>query len=152
MSTGLGLDGHLPYRLSIASNAVSSLVARAYQDRYGLTVPEWRMICVLAEDGATDRAGLVARTVMHRLAVGRAVTGLLKRGFVQRAGRSKLTLSDAGARIFAETAPLALAYEAALTTGLTPGEVRLLKRLLGRLHTAAETLAGEAELPCRLAG
>jgi len=152
MSKGLGLDGYLPYRLSVASNAVSSLVARAYEDRYGLTVPQWRAICVLAEDGDTDRAGLVARTVMHRLTVGRAVTGLLKRGLVLRAGRRRLTLSEAGARIFAETAPLALAYEAALITGLAPGEVRLLKRLLGRLHAAAEVLAGEVELPRRLAG
>ena len=47
----LRLDAYLPYRLSVASNAVSGLIARAYQDRFGLSVPQWRVICVLAEDG-----------------------------------------------------------------------------------------------------
>ena len=45
---GLKLDSYLPYRLSVASNAVSGLIARAYEDRFGLTVPQWRVICVLA--------------------------------------------------------------------------------------------------------
>ena len=44
----LRLDAYLPYRLSVASNAVSGLIARAYEDRFGLTVPQWRVICVLA--------------------------------------------------------------------------------------------------------
>ena len=48
----LVLDAYLPYRLSVASNAVSGLIARAYEDRFGLPVPQWRLICVLAEDGA----------------------------------------------------------------------------------------------------
>ena len=41
---GLRLDAYLPYRLSVASNAVSGLIALAYQDRFGLTVPQWRLI------------------------------------------------------------------------------------------------------------
>ena len=58
------LDAYLPYRLSVASNAVSGLIARAYQDRFGLSVPQWRLICVLAEDGGLTQNQLVARTVM----------------------------------------------------------------------------------------
>ena len=60
----LRLDAYLPYRLSVASNAVSGLIARAYQDRFGLTVPQWRLICVLAEDGGLTQGQLVARTVI----------------------------------------------------------------------------------------
>ena len=41
----LRLDSYLPYRLSVASNAVSGLIARAYEDRFGLTVSQWRLIC-----------------------------------------------------------------------------------------------------------
>ena len=53
--TGLRLDGYLPYRLSVASNAVSGLIARAYEDRFGLTIPQWRLVCVLAEDGPSTQ-------------------------------------------------------------------------------------------------
>ncbi len=42
---------------SVASNAVSRLIARAYEDRFGLTVPQWRLICVLAEDGGLTQGG-----------------------------------------------------------------------------------------------
>lgn len=142
----LRLDGYLPYRLSVASNAVSSLIARAYQDRFGLTIPQWRLICVLAEDGGLTQGQIVARTVMDKVTVSRAAQGLLKRRLVSRSehqadGRSHvLELSAEGRGLHAEIAPLALAYEAALITGLAPQEVELLKRLLSRLQAAAGKL------------
>jgi DNA-binding MarR family transcriptional regulator len=149
----LRLDAYLPYRLSVASNAVSGLIARAYQDRVGLSVPQWRLICVLAEDGGLTQGQIVARTVMDKVTVSRAAQGLLKRRMVERSdhhadGRSHvLALTAEGGRMYAEIAPLALAYEAALIAGLAPEEVKLLKRLLMRLQTAAGQLAGDADPP-----
>lgn len=146
---GLRLDSYLPYRLSVASNAVSGLIARAYEDRFGLTVPQWRVICVLAEDGRLTQVQIVARTVMDKVTVSRAAQGLSKRRLVTRAenkadGRSHvLDLTPEGRRLYAEIAPLAMAYEAALIAGLSPEDVALLKRLLGRLQSAAGHLAGE---------
>lgn len=145
----LRLDGYLPYRLSVASNAVSGLIARAYEDRFGLTVPQWRLLCVLAEDGALTQARIVARTVMDKVTVSRAAQGLVKRRLVARSqnrsdARSHvLALTAEGRGLHSEIAPLALAYEAALIAGLSPEEVTLLKRLLGRLQAAAGQLAGE---------
>lgn len=145
----LKLDAYLPYRLSVASNAVSGLIARAYEDRFGLTIPQWRLICVLAEDGGLTQGAVVARTGMDKVTVSRAAQGLAKRRLVQREdhhadGRSHLlSLSLEGARLHAEIAPLALAYEAALISGLAPSEVALLKRLLSRLQGAANALSGE---------
>src|SRR6201991_5391202 len=102
---GLQLDSYLPYRLSVASNAVSGLIARAYEDRFGLTVPQWRLICVLAEDGGMTQARIVARTVMDKVTVSRAAQGLLQRRLVGRSdhhadGRSHvLALTAEGARL-----------------------------------------------------
>ncbi len=148
----LKLDAYLPYRLSVASNAVSGLIARAYQDRFGLTVPQWRLICVLAEDGGLTQGQLVARTVMDKVTVSRSAQGLLNRHLVTRSdhhadGRSHvLTLTAEGSSLYAEISPLALAYEAALISGLSPEEVSLLKRLLMRLQTSAGQLTGDAAL------
>lgn len=147
---GLRLDAYLPYRLSVASNAVSGLIARAYEDRFGLTVPQWRVLCVLAEDGRLSQVQIVARTVMDKVTVSRAAQGLVKRRLVGRSqnkadGRSHvLALTAEGRSLHSEIAPLALAYEAALIAGLAPEEVTLLKRLLTRLQSAAGQLAGEA--------
>jgi DNA-binding MarR family transcriptional regulator len=145
----LRLDAYLPYRLSVASNAVSGLIARAYQDRFGLTVPQWRLICVLAENGGLTQGQIVARTVMDKVTVSRAAQGLLRRHLVARSehhadARSHvLALTEQGASLYDEIAPLALAYEAALISGLSPHEVELLKRLLVRLQGVAGQLAGE---------
>lgn len=148
-TAGLQLDAYLPYRLSVASNAVSRLIARAYEDRFGLSIPQWRLICVLAEDGPMNQSALVSRTGMDKVTVSRAAQGLGKRHLVERSqndldGRSHVVaLSLEGDRLHAEIAPLALAYEAALISGLDPSEVALLKRLLMRLQAAAGVLAGE---------
>jgi hypothetical protein len=40
----LDLDRFLPYRLSVLSNRVSDAIAKAYSDRFGLTIPEWRVM------------------------------------------------------------------------------------------------------------
>src|SRR6201991_4255124 len=100
--SALRLDGYLPYWLSVASNAVSRLIARAYEDRFGLTIPQWRLVCVLAEDGALTPGQIVARTVMDKVTVSRATQGLVKRRLVGRSqnkadGRSQvLALSAEG--------------------------------------------------------
>ncbi|WP_397422864.1 MarR family winged helix-turn-helix transcriptional regulator [Phenylobacterium sp.] len=141
--TTLQLDSYLPYRLSVASNAVSGLIARAYEDRFGLSIPQWRLVCVLAEDRGLTQVQIVARTMMDKVTVSRAAQGLVKRHLIGRTrnkadGRSHmLTLTAAGRSLYAEIAPLALAYEATLIAGLAPEEVELLKRLLARLQAAA---------------
>lgn len=143
----LRLDAYLPYRLSVASNAVSGLIARAYEDRFGLSIPQWRLLCVLAEDGARTQGQLVARTVMDKVTVSRSAQGLVKRRLIGRSqhaldGRSHvLALTAEGQRLHAEIAPLALAYEAELIAGLERDEVALLQRLLSRLQASAERLA-----------
>ena len=130
----------------MASNAVSGLIARAYQDRFGLSVPQWRLICVLAEGGALTQGQLVSKTVMDKVMVSRAAQGLLRRHLVSRtehhadARSHVLALSAQGQQLYAEIAPLALAYEQALIAGLSPDEVDGLKRLLSRLQSAATAL------------
>lgn len=144
----LKLDAYLPYRLSVASNAVSRLIARAYEDRFGLTIPQWRLICVLAEENGATQGAIVTRTGMDKVTVSRAAQGLTNRRLIGRSdhhadGRSHvLTLTQEGQRLYGEIAPLALAYEAALVSGLSPEDVALLKRLLVRLQTAADALTG----------
>jgi DNA-binding MarR family transcriptional regulator len=148
-ASGLQLDGYLPYRLSVASNAVSGLIARAYQDRFGLSIPQWRLVCVLKEDGALTQAQIVVRTLMDKVTVSRAAQGLLKRRLVARTdhqadGRSHvLRLSPEGERLHGQIAPVALGYETAIVAGLSADEVRELRRLLEVLQRAAAGLGAE---------
>jgi DNA-binding MarR family transcriptional regulator len=143
----LRLDAYLPYRLSVAANAVSDLIARAYQARFGLTIPQWRLVAVLGEDGPMTQQALCARTVMDKVTVSRAAAALNQRGLTARTpnaadGRShRLGLTREGAALYAEVAPTALSFEAEMLEALTPFEQQTAHSLLRRLEDAARTVA-----------
>jgi len=142
----LALDTYLPYRLSVAANAVSELVARAYKTRFGLTIPQWRLIAVLGEDGPLTQQALCARTVMDKVTVSRAAAALTQRGLTSRApnegdGRShRLSLTDEGAALYREVAPSALAIQGRLLEAFRPSEIDIMDNLLRRLALIAKTL------------
>jgi DNA-binding MarR family transcriptional regulator len=145
------LAGFLPYQLSIASNAVSDLIAERYRNRFALTIPEWRVMAVLGDAAAkralTQRA-LTEATLMDKVAVNRAVKVLEQRGLVARLpnpadGRSQwLELTDEGRAIHAEVMPLALAIERELLSALDAGEQAALRQILRRLRVRAGELSG----------
>lgn len=140
----LRLADFLPYRLSVASNAVSDRVAGVYQARFGLKVPEWRVIAVVAEQGRATQAGLVAATRMDKMTVSRAATALVERRLLARTRAEDrrtlaLTLTAAGEALYADIAPLALGIEEALMTGFRPAERAQLMDLLMRLEACART-------------
>jgi DNA-binding MarR family transcriptional regulator len=143
----LRLQDYLPYRLSVAANAVSKLIARAYEDRFDLKIPEWRLIAVLADEGPLTPQVLCERTIMDKVTVTRAAQGLLKRSLIKREpnssdGRShRLVLTASGERLYDQIAPLALEYEAQLLAGVDQREVRTLERQLRRLEQAAGALS-----------
>lgn len=145
MNAKLVLDRFLPYRLSVASNAVSTRIAGAYRKRFGLKIAEWRLVAILAEDTPLTPATLAERTRMDKIAVSRAATVLIERGLVERAdnpedGRSHLlSLTGAGQRLYDQVAPLALDTEAQLFAGLTADERRVLEALLRRIEQAAQS-------------
>lgn len=141
--TKLVLDDYLPYRLSVASNAVSSLISTAYDTLYGLKVPEWRLIWVLSEDGPSTQQALVRRTGMDKVTISRAAQGLARQRLVTRApherdGRSHhLILTNEGRKLFEDVAPSAVTFETEVLAGLSAKEVETLKDLLRRVEEAA---------------
>ena len=151
MTTELDLAAFVPYQLSIASNAVSDRIARQYQARFGLKIPEWRLMAVLGQSGldgtptALTQRDLVAATIMDKVTVSRTTAALVERGLIGRApseidGRSHLlTLTGAGRSLYTEIAPVALAMEGEILKGLSAKERALLSDLLARLRKAADS-------------
>ena len=138
----LRLDAFLPYRLSFTSNLVSEAIARSYQALFGLNVPEWRLIAVIAEHDGIAQAAIGARTRMDKVTVSRAAIALSSRAlFARRANpgdrRSHLlVLSPAGRALYADVAPKALELEARIFAGFSPGELQVLKSTLARIDLA----------------
>jgi DNA-binding MarR family transcriptional regulator len=138
----LDLERFLPYRLSVLSNRISDAIARAYRERFGLGVTEWRVMAVLGRYPGLAAGAVAQRTAMDKVAVSRAVARLLARGLLARdthgddRRRSVLALSAAGRRVHDQVVPLALAYERELLAPLDPAERTTLARLLSRLDIA----------------
>ena len=69
----LRLQDYLPYRLAVTSNLVSRLVARAYQDQFGVTIWEWRVIAILGEGVPMTAQAISDSAAMDKVSVSRAV-------------------------------------------------------------------------------
>ncbi len=149
----LNLGSFLPYRLSVASNAVSDLIARQYQARFGLRIPEWRLMAVLGEGTALSQRALVEATRMDKVTVSRASAALVARGLIKRAASAtdrrshSLALTGAGWSLYREIVPAALAMERALIACLDKDEQRALIDMVGRLQDAADAQATPEESP-----
>ena len=140
--TTLELDRFLPYRLSVLSNIVSTAISGAYEKRFGLTIPEWRVLAVLAMTPGLAAAEVAQRTAMDKVAVSRAVASLLRAGRIVRQTaradrrRSLLRLSAAGRKVYAQVVPVALDYERDLLAPLSRKDREVVDRairiLLGR--------------------
>ncbi len=146
MKSELILEDFLPYRLSILSNTVSSTIAGAYNKRFGLSIPEWRVIAVLGRFPGLSAVDVAERTLMDKVAVSRAVSKLIKTGRIDRQfadadrRRSILHLSDEGCKVHDEIAPLALKFEEDLLHGLSDEEIQTLNILMQRLLAKARLL------------
>jgi len=153
MSGRLRLQEYLPYRLSVAANVVSRLIARAYEDRFGLKIPQWRLVAVLADEGPLTQQALCGRTVMDKVTVTRAARALVRRGWVRRLPNRRdrrshrLALTRSGERVYREIVPMALAYEARLLRGVARADIVRLNRLLERLQSQAQGALNSFNIP-----
>ncbi|MDF1791418.1 MAG: MarR family transcriptional regulator [Thalassobaculaceae bacterium] len=143
----LMLDRFLPYRLAVLANTVSKGIARLYADRFGITIPEWRILAILGAFGPATASEIQGRSAMDKVQVSRAIARLTEARLIQRTvdpddrRRQTIAMTAAGEQVYREIVPLAQAREAALLEGFSAEERELLDRLLDRLQ--ARAAAGE---------
>jgi DNA-binding MarR family transcriptional regulator len=143
------LADFLPYLLSTTSNAVSGRIAEEYRVRFGLRVPEWRVMAVLGDAGALTQRELTEITLMDKVSVNRACKELEERGLAQREpnasdGRSHhIGLTAEGQRMHGQIMPLALEMERRLLTSFTSQEIAMFKAILARMKAGVQDLNAE---------
>jgi DNA-binding MarR family transcriptional regulator len=145
--TRLVLDDFIPYRLSVTSNLVSDSIARTYEALFGLTIPEWRLVAVIAESGGITQQAIGRQTRMDKVTVSRAAIALVERGLLFRHAnvddrRSHLLdLTDAGRALYAAVAPKALDLERRIFSQFDPAEVAAFTAMLRRIDAVTLALA-----------
>jgi len=145
----LDLGSFLPYRLSVLANTVSRELAGLYAERFGITIPQWRIVAVLGQHANVTADFVCGRTAMDRVTVSRAIAGLVERRLLLRRSSptdrrcAMLRLTAAGQRVYTDIVPLARAYEARLLSGLSASARRRLAQALTALEN--QLSAGAAE-------
>ncbi|MDX2411948.1 MAG: MarR family transcriptional regulator [Woeseiaceae bacterium] len=146
MDDELILEEFLPYRLSVLSHTISTNIARVYEKRFGVSIPEWRVIAILGRFPGLSAVEVADRTLMDKVAVSRAVTKLIKNGRIDRQfadadrRRSILNLSEEGRKVHNEIAPLALQFERELLQDISEEDYETYNSILDRLLSKARLL------------
>src|SRR5215216_1296910 len=102
----LKLEEFLPYRLNVAAALASQALSRIYSERYGIGIPEWRVLVTLGQYGSMTGKAVGAHSHMHKTKVSRAVALLEKRKYVARRSNREdmreafLSLTPAGRDIY----------------------------------------------------
>ena len=146
MDDELKLENFLPYQLAILSNTVSTSIARAYDQRFNVSIPEWRVITALGRFPGLSAIEVAERTTLDKVAVSRAVTKLMRGGRIDRGftdadkRRSILNLSEEGKKLYAEISQIGLQFERDLVQGFSDDEMENLNDIMQRLLARAKSI------------
>jgi DNA-binding MarR family transcriptional regulator len=145
----LKLEEFLPYRLNVMASLVSQALSRIYAERYGIGVPEWRVLVTLGQFGMMTGKAVGAHSHMHKTKVSRAVALLEKRKMItRRANRadlreSFLSLTPAGRAVYEDLAPVALNFDRRLSEVIDPADRAAFERAVDQLTERSAKLAAE---------
>ena len=134
------LANFTPFRITRLATAVSDHMAQLYKERFGLEIPEWRVIATIGSSWTCTAQHIADSTRMHKTRVSRAIAHLVERGLIERTCNAddrremELRLTKAGRAMYAELVPLALERERALLAGLSEEELRAFNEGLDRLE------------------
>lgn len=114
------LYGFTPYRLAVAAKRTSEELARLYRARFGISIPEWRVMVHLAHSGRVSVRDIETRVAMEKYEVSRAAKRLRESGLIERKENPEdrrlviLSLTPKGREMMAELLPMAQAHQDAL--------------------------------------
>jgi DNA-binding MarR family transcriptional regulator len=142
-SPTLDLFRFVPFRLNRLAAEVSAALSSEYQQRYGLDIPEWRVLATLGFRNDACSAQYIAHcTRTHKSTISRAVTALMKRQLVERVENEddrrefRLRMTRKGHALYAELIPRLLRKEAEMLSCLTAQQRKDFARLLGMIESS----------------
>jgi DNA-binding MarR family transcriptional regulator len=142
----LKLEEFLPYRLNVVAALTSQALSQVYAKRYGIGVPEWRVLVTLGQYGVMTGKAIGEHSHMHKTKVSRAVALLEKRRLLARRTNKAdmreafLSLTPAGRAIYHDLAPVAAAFARRLIEAVDPADRPAFDRALKMLSERAKKL------------
>ena len=139
----LDLFSFVPFRLNRLAAEVSSALSIEYQQRYGLDIPEWRVLATLGFRNEACSAQYIAHcTRTHKSTISRAVTTLMNRQLVERVENEDdrrefaLRMTRKGKELYQELIPRLLRREREILSCLSAQERKDFATLLGKIENS----------------
>jgi DNA-binding MarR family transcriptional regulator len=141
----LDLFRFVPFRLNRLAAEVSAALSSEYQERYGLDIPEWRVLATLGfRDDACTAQYIAHCTRTHKSTISRAVTALMTRQLVERVENEDdrrefaLRMTRKGKALYEELIPRLKRKEQEIMSCLSAQERRQFALVLGKIETSLD--------------
>ena len=141
----LDLFRFMPFRLNRLAAEVSAALSVEYRERYGLDIPEWRVLATLGFCESACTAQHVAHcTCTHKSTISRAVTALMRRKLIERVENKHdrrefaLQLTRKGRTLYEELIPRLLRKEQQILSCLSAQERKHFATALGKIEQRLE--------------
>jgi DNA-binding MarR family transcriptional regulator len=151
-SLRLDLFKFVPFRLNRLAAEVSAALSVEYQARYGLDIPEWRVLATLGFRKEACSAQYISQcTRTHKSTISRAVTALMQRKLIERVENEddrrefRLRMTRRGRALYEELIPRLLRREHEIMSCLSAAERKNLAALLGKIEHGLGLIQTSAE-------
>jgi DNA-binding MarR family transcriptional regulator len=148
----LDLFRFVPFRLNRLAAEVSAALSSEYQERYGLDIPEWRVLATLGfRDDACSAQYIAHCTRTHKSTISRAVTALMTRRLVERVENEDdrrefaLRMTRKGKALYEELIPRLLRKERDILSCLSAQERKDFALLLGKIEKSLDLVQTSKE-------
>lgn len=139
-TSSLVLEAFLAYRTAKLAAKLSEAFSVVYQQRFGLTIAQWRVLATLAHCREASAKSIANTTSMDKVKVSRAVQLLAERELLTKRidandkRSQKLRLTDSGRHLYAQIEPLALQWQNQITADLSQEELTLFMKVVDKLE------------------
>jgi DNA-binding MarR family transcriptional regulator len=144
-SSRLDLFRFMPFRLNRLAAEVSAALSSEYQARYGLDIPEWRVLATLGFRNDACSAQYIAHcTRTHKSTISRAVTALMARQLVERVENEDdrrefaLRMTRRGKALYQQLIPRLLRKEREILSCLSAHERKDFASMLGKIEQSLD--------------
>jgi DNA-binding MarR family transcriptional regulator len=139
--TPLDLFRFVPFRLNRLAAEVSTALSIEYRERYGLDIPEWRVLATLGFCEGPCTARYISHcTRTHKSTISRAVTTLLRRKIIERVANVNdrrefaLQLTAKGRALYKELVPRLLRKEQQILSCLSAQDRKKFAAALSKIE------------------
>jgi DNA-binding MarR family transcriptional regulator len=148
----LDLFKFAPFRLNRLAAEVSAALSSEYQERYGLDIPEWRVLATLGFRNDACSAQYISHcTRTHKSTISRAVTALMERRLIERVENEddrrefRLRLTRKGKTLYEALIPRLLRKEQEILSCLSAKERKNFANLLGKIEHSLDLVQTSEE-------